>query len=105
MVYLLVEYKTPTAFNAIEFITIATTGNSADFGDMTSARYNCGGASSPTRGLFLGGQPGPNAVNVIDFVEIATLGNAVDFGDCDVAGATDGVIRPTGTSSNGHGGL
>ena len=72
---------------------------------MTSARYNHGGASSPTRGLFLAGQPGPNAVNVIDFVEIATTGNAADFGDTDVAGATNGIIRPTGTSSNAHGGL
>ena len=95
----------PSVTNTIEFITIATTGNSADFGDMTSARYNHGGASSPTRGVFVGGQPGPNAVNVIDFVEIATLGNAADFGDTDVAGADDGIIRPTGTSSNGHGGL
>ena len=95
----------PSVTNTIEFITIATTGNTSDFGDMTSARYNSGGASSPTRGLFLAGQPTPNAVNTIDFVEIATTGNAVDFGDTDVAGATNGVIRPTGTSSNGHGGL
>ena len=95
----------PSVTNTIEFLTIATTGDSADFGDMTSARYNHGGASSPTRALFLAGQPGPNAVNVIDFVEIATTGNAADFGDTDVAGATNGVIRPTGTSSNGHGGL
>ena len=95
----------PSVTNTIEFITIATTGNSADFGDMTSARYNHGGASSPTRGVFVGGQPGPSAVNVIDFVEIATLGNAADFGDTDVVGADNGIIRPTGTSSNGHGGL
>ena len=95
----------PSVTNTIEFITIATTGDSADFGDMTSARYNAGGASSPTRGLFLAGQPGPNGVNVIDFVEIATTGNATDFGDTDVAGATNGIIRPTGASSNGHGGL
>ena len=95
----------PSVTNTIEFITIATTGNSADFGDMTSARYNHGAASSPTRGVFVGGQPGPNAVNVIDYVEIATLGNAVDFGDTDVVGMTNGIIRPTGTSSNGHGGL
>jgi len=97
-------YKTPNTFNTIEFITIATTGNSADFGDLTSARSNSGGASSPTRGLFLAGGT-PNAVNVIDFVEIATLGNAADFGDTDVVGMTNGIIRPTGTSSNGHGGL
>ena len=95
----------PSNSNTIEFVTIATTGNSADFGDLTSARYNHGAASSPTRGVFLGGQPGPNGVNIIDFVEIATLGNAADFGDTDVVGADNGVIRPTGTSSNGHGGL
>ena len=95
----------PSNYNTIEFITIATTGNAADFGDLTSARYNHGAASSPTRGVFAGGQPGPNGVNIIDFVEIATLGNAADFGDTDVAGADNGIIRPTGTSSNGHGGL
>ena len=95
----------PAIVNTIEFITIATTGNSADFGDLTVTNCDHGGASSPTRGVFAGGRPGPSAHNVINFVEIATTGNAVDFGDTDVAGATNGVIRPTGTSSNGHGGL
>ena len=94
----------PSKINTIQFITIATTGDSINFGDLTSARSNLGGASSPTRGLFLGGAT-PGVVNVIDFVEIATLGNATDFGDMDTDGATNGVIRPTGTSSNGHGGL
>ena len=54
-------------------------------------------------GLFAGGET--PRLNVIEKIEIATTGNAVDFGDTDVAGATNGVIRPTGTSSNGHGGL
>ena len=94
----------PSKINTIQFITIATTGDSLNFGDLTSARSNLGSASSPTRGLFLGGAA-PGVVNVIDFVEIATLGNATDFGDMDTDGATNGVIRPTGTSSNGHGGL
>ena len=94
----------PSKINTIQFITIATTGDSINFGDLTSARSNLGSASSPTRGLFMGGDA-PGVVNVIDFVEIATLGNATDFGDMDTDGATNGVIRPTGTSSNGHGGL
>ena len=94
----------PSKINTIQFITIATTGDSINFGDLTSARSNLGSASSPTRGLFLGGDA-PGVVNVIDFVEIATLGNATDFGDMDTDGATNGVIRPTGTSSNGPGGL
>ena len=41
--------------NVVDYITISTTGNSADFGDLTSVRYNSGGASSPTRALFLAG--------------------------------------------------
>ena len=98
--------QNPATTNTIQFVTIATTGDSADFGDMTSERSNHGAASSPTRGLFVAGSnPSGNAVNVIDFVEIATTGNAADFGDTDVAGMTNGIIRPTGTSSNGHGGL
>ena len=94
----------PARTNTIEFFTFSSLGNSQNFGDLTSARTNLGSASSPTRGLFLaGGTPGN--VNTIDFVEIATTGNAQDFGDMDTDGATNGVIRPTGTSSNGHGGL
>ena len=56
------------------------------------------------RGIFDSGAT-PSSTNVIDMIEIATTGNAVDFGDTDVAGADNGVIRPTGTSSNAHGGL
>ena len=101
---LLAGGMTPSAVNNIEFITIATLGNSIDFGDLTVSRNNLGAASSPTRGLFLGGGT-PSMSNVVDFVEIATTGDAQDFGDMDTAGATNGGIRPTGASSNGHGGL
>ena len=38
--------------------------------------------SSPTRGVFAGGEP---ANTVIDFVTLATLGNATDFGDLTTA--------------------
>ena len=94
----------PSILNRIEFITIATTGESINFGDLTATRSNHGSASSPTRGLFLGGGT-PSLTNIIDFVEIATTGDALDFGDMDSSGATNGAIRPTGASSNGHGGL
>ena len=78
-----------TVTNVIEFITIATTGNSADFGDMTQARYAGTGCSSATRGVIAGGQT-PTYVNTIDFVTIATTGNATDFGNLTFArvGAT-----------------
>jgi hypothetical protein len=84
--------------NIIDFIKIATTGNAVDFGDQTSARTDSSGASSSTRGVFVGGDT-PTLVNTIDFVEIATTGDAVDFGD-----QTTMRDRTAG-ASNGHGGL
>ena len=69
-----------TVTNVIEFLTIATTGNSADFGDLTQARYAGTGCGSATRGVIAGGQT-PTYVNTIDFVTIASAGNATDFGD------------------------
>ena len=38
--------------NSIDFVTIATTGNATDFGDLTVARSGVGGCSSSTRGVF-----------------------------------------------------
>ena len=62
--------------NTIEFITISTTGNSSDFGDLTfTGRYGCGG-SNAIRCIMQNGQGAD-----IDFVTIATLGNATDFGE------------------------
>ena len=75
----------PNKTNNIEFVTIATTGNSQDFGDMLDAiSFNPGGGNQ-TRGIWMGGEapgaPGSGAVNTIQFVTIANLGNAQDFGD------------------------
>jgi len=62
----------------IEFITISTLGNSQDFGNLSSGRFNHGNSvCSDTRSLFAGGY----YVNVIDFWTVASLGNATDFGD------------------------
>ena len=69
-----------TVTNVIEFLTIATTGNSADFGDLTQTRFAGTGCGSATRGIIAGGQT-PTYVNTIDFVTIASAGNATDFGD------------------------
>ena len=69
--------------NIIEKLEIATTGNTTDFGDLTSPRNNHGATSSNTRGIIWGGSgqsPTPN-VNIIDFVTIASAGDATDFGD------------------------
>ena len=64
--------------NTIEFITIATLGNSQDFGDLTSTASNTASSSNSVRAIRLGKWP---TNDMIDFVTIATLGNAIDFGD------------------------
>ena len=80
---------------------MASTGNAANFGDLTVSRGEMGGVSSPTRGVFAGGRTSPSTteLNTLDTVEIATEGNAVDFGDLDTA------RRSSGSVSNAHGGL
>ena len=88
----------PSVQNAMDFVTIATTGNATDFGDATSAITTVANLFSSTRGVFSGGAT-PSNVNTIQFVEIATTGNAQDFGDCTLTNASR-----TGASS-GHGGL
>ncbi len=76
--------------NVIDYVQISTLGNALDFGDLTIARRTrTGAASSPTRGVFLGGTAPTGALyfNVIDFITIASTGNAVDFGDSLFSGA------------------
>ena len=67
----------------IDYVTIASTGNGIDFGDLSSGRPRGSGLASSVRGIFVGGNPG---VNVMDYVEIMTLGNAQDFGDMSFSG-------------------
>ena len=63
-----------------------TIGTTADFGDLTSARFGATGVSNSTRGISLGGS-GPSGstinagMNNIDYVTIQSLGDAIDFGD------------------------
>ena len=73
---------TPAASqNVMNFITIATTGNASDFGDLTQTRHFVGGCSNSVRGIISAGQQGASVINTIDYVTISTLGNAIDFGD------------------------
>ena len=90
--------------NSIEFVTIASTGNSLDFGDLTVARYAVGAVSNSTRCVFMMGNINPvsnSQTNVIDFFNTATTGNAQDFGDVD----GQDLSQMPFTSSNGTRGV
>ena len=68
--------------NTIDYVTMASTGNAQDFGDLSYAANGVMGCSSLTRGIFAGGKdPSPASVNTIDYITIASTGNAQDFGD------------------------
>ena len=82
--------------NIIDYITIATTGDATDFGDLITDRRSHGSASSPTRGVVAGAYPNTNS---IEYITILTTGNSLDFGDLTAAG------HNLGGTSNGHGGL
>ena len=65
--------------NIIDFITIATTGNATDFGDLVAGTKSTGSCASSTRGLIAGGASQDQ--NVIQYITFATTGNTTDFGD------------------------
>lgn len=66
--------------NTIQYITIASTGNTTAFGDLTVPRYIGAAMSSPTRAVWAGGNGGSGGPNRIDYVTIASTGNATTFG-------------------------
>ena len=95
-----------TFFNVIDFVTIASTGDATDFGDLENKAYNVSGMSTRTRGVAACGQKGPSfaAVNTIEYVTIASTGDAKDFGDLStvrtlVAGAASST---RGLFAGGH---
>tara|TARA_B100001769_G_scaffold207014_1_gene166498 strand:+ start:158 stop:1165 length:1008 start_codon:yes stop_codon:yes gene_type:complete len=79
--------------NQMEFVTIATTGNSTDFGDLTQGTQMSKGASNCVRGMFAHGG------TRVDELNIASLGNATIFGDLNFSTSSGMSL------SNAHGGL
>ena len=70
--------------NTIQYLTIATLGDTLDFGDMTNNSGNgvqgMGATSSPTRGITFGGAT-PSTIAEIEYITISTLGNSQTFGN------------------------
>ena len=78
----------PNGDETMQFITISSTGNSADFGDLTREKYaSYGGIASRTRGIMPGGYyynmpAGPGTyTDEMDAITISIQSNAFDFGD------------------------
>lgn len=82
--------------SVMDYVTIATTGNATNFGNLTVATFGLTGTANATRALFGGGDGG----NAIGYVTIATTGNATSFGQLNSA-----AIYNSAATSNAHGGL
>jgi len=69
--------------DTIDYITIDSTGDAVDFGNLSAGRFTGGAVASQTRGCYVAGElnPSGSASNTIDYVTILSTGNAVDFGD------------------------
>jgi len=74
--------------NAIQYITMASTGDSVNFGDLSSAKYAISNLASSTRGVF--GGEAPTYSTDIEYVTISTLGNSADFGNLSAGGSGNG---------------
>jgi hypothetical protein len=79
---------TKTATNVIQYVTISTTGNTQDFGDLTRVCDSGSAVGSSTRAVF--GSFSSPVQNNIDFITIASTGDAQDFGDMIGSGLTVG---------------
>ena len=72
--------------NVIQYVTIDTTGNATDFGDLPVARYGLGSNGNGDRATFAGGYiDGNSYITDIEYVIIRTTGIAFDFGDLSLA--------------------
>jgi hypothetical protein len=93
---------TYTRTDIIDYITIDTTGNATDFGNLSQAISSSSGAgfASTTRAVHGGGAfgGGTSRTDTIDYFTIDTTGNATDFGN--LSTGKEGV---NGCSSNTRG--
>ena len=91
----------------LDFITIPTTGNSNDFGELSVARRHTASMASPIRGVFATGKEdiGSTLIRDIDFVIIQTQGTAVKFGEISGGGREQSVGAGNATRGVIAGGL
>jgi hypothetical protein len=91
-----------TVVDTIEYITVASTGEATDFGDLINVRAKiASNISDGSRGVMgCGAQPGstPTRDNTMDYITISTTGNAKDFGEAEV-----GHMSPGGHSNGSRG--
>ena len=79
------DVNSPYAYNRMQLITIASKGNTSDFGDLTMGGARGGAGGNSVRGVYAGGIVDSQINRFIEFVTIASTGNATVFGELTVA--------------------
>ena len=91
----------PAVVDTISYVTIASTGNATDFGNLSAARSELAAVTSTIRACVGGGYISPSTPNtdIIEYITMASAGNMTDFGNLTQ------TRRQVRGCSNGHGGL
>ena len=78
-----------SSFATTQYVTIATTGNSSFFGELSVGSRSDMAVADTTRGcvggLDIGSNPSTTVTNIIEYFTTATTGNSQDFGDLTIA--------------------
>ena len=72
-----------SSLNSLQYVTIASTGNTQDFGDLADSSIAKASFGSATRGFWAGGDsvPGQQDNSTIEFTIMSSSGGGNDFGD------------------------
>ena len=98
------------ARKGIEFITMASTGDSSDFGELTQERFDFGGSgcANGTRAVWAGGYsqttPAATFFSTIDYVNVQSKGDAIHFGELSATTGRTGETSNTTRALVGVGG-
>ncbi len=72
----------PSYSGQMDYVTIATTGDTSDFGELMKPNTICrGGINSPTRGVYAGVEDPSTRFKRTEYITIQTKGNSQEFGE------------------------
>ena len=81
----------PATTKAVNYISIPTTGNALEFGDLIAASRFLSSCASATRAIIGAGTGGV----ALDYFAIASKGNGTDYGDLSIQSGVGGVGSST----------
>jgi len=96
--------EAPGYSKSIQYVIIASGGNTQYFGDLSIPSLTSGGGETSIRAVFAIGMTPSGDVNTLEYVTITSSGNAQDFGDLR-GGNNEAHSRVISPVSDSHGGL